>query len=182
MTIDQDSLEPGERVLWQGKPDVEAYCRRRELTVPPRWIGPSVLTVAVTSAALAYWTGDVTDGFTVTAATLLLVGALATYVRLRYLRDAGRVSYALTNRRAIIDRAGAVPPNRASVPYSDMPDVVVRDGPHGDVLFRVCGTQTEEGPRTWLDGFLAIENPRTVAGILRSAREAVRDRAGGAPV
>ena len=171
MMIDDDDLEPGERVLWQGKPDVDAYCRRRALPVPPLAIGLAVIAAGVALAALAIATDDFSGGLGTLALTLMLIGALLVYIRGRYRRDAKRVSYALTTRRAIIDTHGFVLPNRASVAYADIPEVVIRDDAVGDVLFRVSASESEGGVQTWRDGFFAVENPRKVAGILQAAME-----------
>jgi hypothetical protein len=171
MTIEHDDLEPGERILWQGKPDVDAYCRRRALPVPPLWIGLAVIAAGGALAAIAIATDDFSGALGTLALTLMLIGALLVYIRGRYRRDAKRVSYALTDRRAIIDTPGFVLPNRASVAYADMPEVVIRDDAVGDVLFRVSTSESEGGIQTWRDGFFAIENPRKVAGILQGAMD-----------
>src|SRR5262245_23242031 len=91
MTIEDDDLEPGERILWQGKPDIDAYCRRRALPVPPLWIGFGVLAAGVALAALAIATDDFSGALGTGALTLTLIGALLVYIRGRYRREARRV-------------------------------------------------------------------------------------------
>ena len=166
MTIEAKSLEPGERLLWHGMPDVGTYYRRRNPVGFSK--GLALLAGAVILAGGAYLYADTSFAFPWWLLPVLLAAALV-YLPLRVRQDARRTSYALTDRRAIIERPGVLLRNRVSVPYSEIERIEVRNGNFGDLLFRDYVTQSEDGFQVTRDGFFAIANVREVERLLRSA-------------
>ena len=106
-------------------------------------------------------------------------------VHLRKLEDAGYVAmdkrfvdrkpqttYALTDRRAIIDMAAPLP-RHISVPLNQISFVDVRTSTHttGDVLFRGAVESQMSIGMIRPDGFIAIADAARVGQLLRSAIE-----------
>jgi len=166
MTIEAKSLEPGERLLWHGMPDVGTYYRRRNPVGFSKGLALLAGGVVLAGGASLYTNTSVASAWWLLPA-LLAVALL--YLPFRVRQDARRTSYALTDRRAIIERPGVLLRNRVSVPYSEIERIEVRNGNFGDLLFRDYVTQSEDGFQVTRDGFFAIANVREVERLLRSA-------------
>ena len=99
----------------------------------------------------------------------VIVGACMVLSPVWYLFRATTTTYALTDRRAIMDISGPFP-RRTSVPINQMPFVDVRsstEGP-GHVLFQETISSYSRG-MTQRDGFIAIADAAKVGQMLRSA-------------
>ena len=173
MTIDSDTLEPGEKLLWQGGPDVKAYCERK---APIGFrAGLMLLAIAAACAAFQYFLQANTNSVAqLLTASLCVIAAILLYFPLRVWRIARRTEYAVTDRRAIIQEPGLLARNRLSVPLSEVRRIEVQNQNPGDVLFRDFVGQSEHGLYFIRDGFFAIPNAETVERLLRSAVEKFR--------
>src|SRR5262245_44480323 len=116
MTISADSLEPGERLLWQGAPNV-AWFSARNFNTSSR-IGLAFLLIAAVIATLQYRADSIPSEAHAIPAALAIIGAFFASRPFWVERDLRRIRYALTDRRAIIERPGLLLRNRDSVPYS----------------------------------------------------------------
>jgi hypothetical protein len=161
MTIDTSTLEPGEKLLWHGKPDVRIYCERKASLGFRAGIG--VLVLAVASAAFQYFQPRLI------ATVLFVVAAVLLYFPLRLRRIALRIEYGLTDRRAIIEVPGLLLRNRVSVPLSEVKRIDVQNANPADLLFRDYSTESENGTHFLRDGFYAIPDAFKVEQLLRSA-------------
>ncbi|MBV8836871.1 MAG: PH domain-containing protein [Alphaproteobacteria bacterium] len=179
MTIDVNSLEPGEHLLWQGEPNARRFSERA--FIASAWVGLSLLGFALL-ILLSLYLGNTAPGpdARALAGGLIVVGAFLACRPLWVRRDLRRMRYALTNRRAIIERPGVLLRNRFSVPYSHMRRIEFRNRHFekfietGDVLFRDYTIQTEDGPQHGRDGFLALTDFAQVGQLLREQIEATR--------
>jgi hypothetical protein len=166
MTINAGSLDPGERLLWQDKPDVNAYCERKPLS--GFWIGCGLVALAATITAFGFSENGLNSESQVIIGALLLFGAFLLYRPLLVRRAVRKTMYALTDRRAIIEVPGILLRNRVSVPFSEIRRIEVHDGIFGDVIFRDCVQQSEDGMQFSRDGFWAIANVQKVERLLRT--------------
>ena len=105
-----------------------------------------------------------------------LLGAALLYLPFRVRHDAQRTQYALTDRRAIIEKPGVLLRNRISVPLSNIRLIEVRNGIFGDILFRDFVAEDENGLQVTRDGFFAVANVQDVEQLLRSAIEKATGR------
>src|SRR5262245_32573197 len=165
--IDAKSLEPGEQLLWRDKPNLEAYCKR---IVARRWIGFGLLAIGA-ALAILYFKGATNTESKMIAGALLLGGVIALYTPPMMWLRARRTTYAVTDRRAIMERPGLLFRNRVSVPFSEIRRIETRYAPFGDLVFRDFIQQTEHELQNTRDGFFAIANVQSVERTLRLAIE-----------
>jgi hypothetical protein len=168
MTIEANSLEPGEQLLWRDRPDVKAYRER----VPTRvWVALGLPAVGA-AVVISYFQSGASSELQVLIATLLLGGIFSLCMPLRMWRESRQTEYALTDRRAIIERPGFVVRNRVSVPFSAIRHVELRNGTTtGDLIFRDFFQQSDHGLENTRDGFFAIANAQEVEQLLRAEVE-----------
>ena len=174
MTIDPRSLDPGEQLLWTDRPIIDAYCRRKgqDGFLASCQALPLVLVLLAFGTVLAGF--GITHGGTAifgVGLALVLFALAALYLPVRVRRDARRTSFAITDRRAIIETPGLLLRNRISVPCSEIQTIEVRDGVSDDVLFRDHEVKSEHGSHFERDGFLAIKDASKVSRLLRSTVE-----------
>lgn len=171
MRIEGPSLEPGERLLWEGRPDFAAYLENSDFPFHKPIIPSAVLLVGLLAAGWAYF--QPAEGYDKIAAIAFLASLVLTYACYRVRRDTRRVAYALTDRRAIVELPGWFSRKSHSVPYSHMTDIVLHDGKFGDVLFAIHVSDCQPGNEHFVSssryGFFRIENPRHVMSLLHSA-------------
>jgi hypothetical protein len=111
-------LRPGERVLWEGRPDVRAYSLRGAWYLIPfslLWGGFAIFweATALTSRAGLF--------FTLWGIPFVLFGLYLIFGRLLVARrEAMRTVYAVTDRRILIE-SGAFRPRFAEIDLRDMP-------------------------------------------------------------
>jgi hypothetical protein len=166
MTIDRDSLEPGEQLLWSGGPEAEAYIGRYSWS----GFGPGLALMAAAFLLLAFEPLVPASFSAATLVSLLfLAAAVLLVMALRRRRQARHTQYGVTNRRAIIEMPGVLLRNRVSVPFNEIRRIEVK--PPGDLLFRDYVSESENGQRFIRDGFLALPNVYAVEQLLRSAIE-----------
>ena len=173
MTIDSNTLEPGEKLLWRGTPDAKAYCERK---APVGFrAGLMLLAIAAACTAFQYFLQiNANSVAQLLTALLCVIAAVLLYLPLRVWQIARRTEYAVTDRRAIIQEPGLLLRNRVSVPLSEMRRIEVQNQNPGDILFRDCVGQSEHGLYFIRDGFFAIPNAEAVERLLRSAAERAR--------
>jgi uncharacterized membrane protein YdbT with pleckstrin-like domain len=164
MTIDSTALDPGEKFLWLGEPDIHEYCKRGAARFEIL-VGALLLGIGATSFAYEYF--QMESSWVPPALLFGAVFFLCKPFRMR--REARRVRYALTDQRAIIETPGILLRNRVSIPFSEIRTVEATDGLVGDVLFRDVVTQSETGLDYQRDGFFAIEKPQEVKALLQLA-------------
>jgi hypothetical protein len=167
MTIDAHSLEQGEHLLWQGTPEIEAFCARKSL--PPRWVGLSFLALGLICAVYEFLLTKPNPEAVAFIIIFLVIAGAILYLPLRFRRNARRTRYALTDRRAIIETPGLLLRNRVSVPFAEMRLIETNRTSPGDLLFRDYVGGGGEGPPTVTrDGFFAIANVEDVERLLRA--------------
>jgi hypothetical protein len=175
MTIEALQTDPGERLLWSGNPAPARFALRKASYSLPFgifffgfslfWIYSAYSThsKAGDPFGFPFWMFGIPF---VTIGAAMVLSPVWQYFR------ATRTSYALTDRRAIVDIAGPFP-RRTSVPLNQVPFVDVRasgDGP-GHVLFQEAVASYSNRGMTQRDGFIAIDDAAQVGQMLRGAIE-----------
>jgi hypothetical protein len=158
----------GEQLIWQGKPSPARYALRKAAYTFPAGIfffGFSLFWIygAYMGADKVFWMFGI---------PFVIVGACMVLSPAWHLFRATTTTYALTDRRAIIDISGLFP-RWTSVPLNQVPFVDVRssnDGP-GHVLFQEAAPTSYgmTGGMKQLDGFIAIADAAKVGQMLRTA-------------
>ena len=174
MTNDRVSLDPGEELIWSGRPDAVWFAIRRAWW--PLLIAIALLTISVTlSLKLGRLPSpaDPTDpvaiarGLQGMSASFGLIGVLAAlWLWLRALRT----RYMLTNRRVVIDTAGVLP-RRTSMPLEHIRFVEFRSkllGPD-DVVFNETRRPSLDGWGRRGEGFIAVPDAARVEQLIRDA-------------
>lgn len=102
MTDWSPHLAPGERLLWQGRPDPAFRLSPRERRRAPV---AAVLALGALAVSLRFWPADAKTGavWLMLAAFLALLAVLPAWLRTRGLR---RSAYAVTDRRALMLEGG----------------------------------------------------------------------------
>jgi hypothetical protein len=172
--IDPALVDPGEQPIWQGKPYPARYALRKAAYTFP--VGILFFAFSLFWIYGAYMTDNKTPSqlgfpFWLFGIPFVLVGACMVLSPAWYFFRATSTTYALTDRRAIMDISGPFP-RRTSVPLSQVPFVDIRasnDGP-GHVLFQETVAHYRSGRgMTQRDGFIAIADAAKVGQLLRSA-------------
>jgi hypothetical protein len=170
MTIDPGLHDRGEKVLWWGRPNPPSYAFKKS------WqtflFGIPFLAFAV------FWTTMASAGgaFAAFGIPFMAIGLGMVLSPLWYYVRGLRTTYALTDRRAVIDIAGFMP-QRISVPLSeiDFIDLRARDSGSGDVYFKETVSRgSSRNQFVYRDGFVAIPEARRVEALLRNAVDASR--------
>jgi hypothetical protein len=165
MPIDPTTLEPGERLLWSGRPNALRYAQARggiNLI-----IGFAVLVFAQVWTARA--SGDGSQFAWVGAIFFLIALALLLSPLWRMWRGL-RTVYGLTDRRALTVVGGPFP-RRISVPLHQIHSVELRQRPGnlGDVLFREIVRQGADTNVAGREGFITIAGADAVERLLLSS-------------
>jgi hypothetical protein len=172
--IDASLIDPGEQLIWQGNPAPARYALRKAAYTFP--VGIFFFAFSLFWIYGAYTSGNKASSqlgfsFWMFGIPFVIVGACMVLSPVWYLFRATTTTYALTDRRAIIDIGGPFP-RRTSIPLNQIPFVDVRssnEGP-GHVLFREATSYYGSGARmTQRDGFVAIADAAKVGQMLRSA-------------
>jgi hypothetical protein len=132
-------LHPGERVLWEGQPDVGAYSMRGAWYLIPfslLWGGFAIFweVMAITSGAPIFF---LLWGIPFVALGLYLIFGRVFVAR----REAARTFYAITDRRVLIE-SGAFRRTFTEIDLRDLPPSTLEQGSDG------VGTITL-GPASW---------------------------------
>jgi hypothetical protein len=167
MTIETGAsrlLDPGERLIWSGRPNAFRYAIN-QATVP-------FLFGLVFFGFAVFWIQGAGryEGllFMLAGIPFLVIGLGFVLCPVWHYIRGTRTSYVLTNRRAVVDIAGMFA-RRLSVPLRQIRFVETkpRSNSLGDILFRdVIGT---EGGSIRHDGFIAIADFDRVETLLRAA-------------
>jgi len=172
--IDPSLIDPGEQLIWQGKPYPIRYALRKAAYTVPFGIfffGFSLFWIYSAYMAGNKATNQLGFAFWMFAIPFVIVGACMVLSPAWYLFRATTTTYALTDRRAIIDISGLFP-RRTSVPLNQVPFVDVRssnEGP-GHVLFQEAAPYDRGGgDLAQRDGFVAIADAAKVGQMLRGA-------------
>jgi hypothetical protein len=167
MTSESDLLDRGEKLLWSGKPDPQRYAFAKSRL--PFFIGISCLGIAGSLASgaiqahpssiwleIAFWT----------------IGSALVFSPLWYSYEAERTTYALTDRRAVVDYAGFMP-QRTSYPLNRITLIEMRPrrGGSGHVYFHHTQDPTQEDIIKTIhrEGFVAVPEIHRVEQLLRNA-------------
>jgi len=172
--IDPSLIDPGEQLIWQGKPYPIRYALRKAAYTFPFGIfffGFSLFWIYSAYMASNKATNQLGFAFWMFGIPFVIVGACMVLSPAWHLLRAASTTYALTDRRAIMDISGPFP-RRTSIPLNQVPFVDVRasnEGP-GHVLFQeVVPYYRSSGAMTQRDGFVAIADAAKVGQMLRSA-------------
>jgi hypothetical protein len=160
-----DLLDPGERMVWSGRPTALSYA-----TTKGRG---SFLSGIFVCGFAAFWINSAyRQGglFALFGVPIAVMGLGSVLSPLWYFVRARRTTYVLSDKRAIIDIAGLFP-KRLSVPLSQVQFVELKtsNGGAGDVLFREVTSSWERGYSTTRDGFIAVPDTAEVDRLLRAA-------------
>jgi hypothetical protein len=166
--------DPGEQLIWQGKPYPARYALRKAAYSFPVGIfffGFSLFWIYGAYMAGNKATNQLGFAFWMFGIPFVIVGACMVLSPAWYLLRAMTTTYALTDRRAIIDISGLFP-RRTSVPLNQVPFVEVRssnEGP-GHILFQEAAQHYRMGGGiAQRDGFIAIADAAKVGQMLRTA-------------
>jgi hypothetical protein len=174
--IESSLIDPGERLIWSGKPYPARYAMRKGTSYflfGIFFFGFSVFWLHGAYGSGGRATDQLGFQFWMFGIPFVAVGACMLLSPAWYFFRARNTTYALTDRRAVIDSSGPFP-RRTSVPLKQMPFVDVRASPEGPghVLFQEAIVSYNAGT-TPRDGFIAIADAARVGQTLRSAIEAV---------
>lgn len=159
-------LEPGEVLLWHGRPDPRRWVRRR------LWGWTGVFTLGAASM-LTYVEKPTFLGRLCAAGCVLLLHLLVALPLLAYCerRTARRTKYLVTNRRVVFIQPGLWRERVGAMELGRITDVQRReheDG-FGEVTFGLAG-RPRRGRARWLRrrfGFHGIPDAQHVEGLLR---------------
>ena len=178
--IDPSLIDPGEQLIWQGKPYPARYALRKAGYTFPFGIvffGFSLFWIHGAYMAANKTTSELGFPFWLFGIPFVLVGACMVLSPAWYFFRAMTTTYSLTDRRAVMDVSGPFS-RRTSIPLNQMPFVDVRssaDGP-GHVLFQEAAPYYRSGwGTTQRDGFVAIADAAKVGQMLRSTIQKVAD-------
>jgi hypothetical protein len=180
MTINPSLLDPGERLLWSEKPSPVSYALKKGgLTsifgIP--FFAFSLFWIAMAGIASDRTPNGPAAFFWMFGIPFVLIGLGLVLSPLWYYWRGTQATYALTNRRAIIDLGGQFP-RSISVPLNQIPFVEVRasaDG-RGHVLFQEAVTTYYSRPSLpQRDGFIGISKAEHVGQILRTSIDKARE-------
>ncbi|SLN62887.1 hypothetical protein PSA7680_03315 [Pseudoruegeria aquimaris] len=160
-----DILAPGEKVLWQGRPDTAFVAGRRDLM-------PAIFGLGFALIALRMFVGALPEGaFPALFLLLFIAAGLAVAVGGPARNWLGRrfATYSLSTRRAFIARSW---PKRSLESYDIAPDDVLElvDDTPGSVYFRTRYRNTANGARRERVGFERIADARHVYDLLRQVQ------------
>jgi len=165
-------LDPGERLIWSGQPEPRAYAWKKGWLSFLFGIPFFAFAVFWTTMASSFGGEGVAGFFWLWGIPFLLVGLAMLLSPFWYYARAGRTSYVLTNRRAVIATSGPFPV-RTSVPLEHVSFIEVesRADKSGNLLFRevmrMAGYGHNMGPTK--DGFIAIRDVENVERLFRDA-------------
>ncbi len=173
--IEPGPLDPGERLIWSANPDPPRYALRKgtyTFLFGIFFFGFSLFWIHGAYTAESRATSQLLFPFWMFGIPFVIAGASMVLSPVWYFFRAMHTTYALTNRRAIMDISGPFP-RRTSVPLHQIPFVDVRsaaEGP-GHVLFQEAATSYNNKGMTQRDGFIAIADAARVGQMLRSTIE-----------
>ena len=156
-----DTLQPGERVLWQGQPDGVAHMMLWRLLW---WIGPPWLVLTL------IFRGSLGQA----ATPLLMVGVAMVAAPLVMWLFAMQTLFAITNRRALILRTAWGKRSARGTPFADMDATfeimdIGRGAGHLNFASGVS-TRSPDTDYTGRYGFRCVREPGRVRDILEKAR------------
>jgi hypothetical protein len=178
--------DPGERLLWSGNPAPVRYALRKaslRFLFGIFFFGFSLFWIDGAYTATSKGSDPFGFPFWMFGIPFVVVGASMVLSPLWQYFRATRTSYALTDRRVIMDIAGPFP-RRTSVPLNQVPFVDVRAPRNGlgHVLFQEGVASYSNRGMTQRDGFIAIGDAAQVGQMLRSAIDKfITVRASGLP-
>lgn len=164
-------LEPGERLLWHGQPDVNRLVRRQ--------YGWCFFAGAFMGLSLIWAWGSAQRGTAVSlfvALLFVLAGLAVLFAKVREIMAARTTRYMVTDRRAVIV-SGKQTPKIDTVEPRDIGPIEITNvkDDHGDVLFRhVERFQELRGRKVESSGFIGIVE----TGKARQALERLASAAG----
>jgi hypothetical protein len=182
--IDPSLIDPGEQLIWQGKPYAGRSALRKAAYTFPFGIfffGFSLFWIHGAYMAQDKATSQFGFPFWLFGIPFVIVGACMVLAPAWHFFRATATTYALTDRRAIMDVSGPFP-RRTSIALTQMPFVEVRgsaDGP-GHVFFQEATPYYRSGAgMTQRDGFIAIADAAKVGEMLRGAIQRSTDARSG---
>jgi hypothetical protein len=168
MMSDPSLLDRGEKLLWSGKPDPQRYALAKSRL--PFLIGICCLGIAVYLASGAIQPPPSPIWVEI---AFLTIGLALVFSPLWYSYEAERTTYALTDRRAVVDYAGFMP-QRTSFPLSRITLIEMR--PRGSDSGHVYFHHTQDPDQqfeliktTHREGFIAVPEVHRVEQLLRNA-------------
>ncbi len=170
-------LDPGERLIWAGRPNALRYAFRKSTL--------TFLFGLLFFGFSLFWVYGATNQsglpFALFGAPFVVVGLGLVLSPLWHFVRGRRAAYLLSDRRAVIDISGFLP-KRISVPLSQVSFVELKSSSSGfgDVIFREIVTSSGEGSSVMRDGFMAVAEADRVERLLRTAIDKL-GRAGTAP-
>jgi hypothetical protein len=177
MTIDPGLLDPGEEVIWSGRPAPLWYALRRGALLMV--FGAMLLAHAVTfgQAQFAKQSRMTQQEYERMVESMRLVSLLGGTAGVCCLLAVGwlgwrayKTRYLLTNRRVVIDTSGPLP-RRLSIPLEHVRFIEGRTkliGP-GDVILAERWRASIDGLGARGEGFIAIPDSAQVEGLVRAA-------------
>jgi hypothetical protein len=170
-----DLLDRGEKLLWSGKPDPQRY------TLSKAWM-PFLIGICCLGVAVSWASGAIQShpsSMWLEIAFWAIASALVVLSPLWYFYEAACTTYALTDRRAVIDYAGFMP-QRISVPLGRITLIQTRPrgSGSGHVYFHHTQDPDPELIKTiYYEGFVAVPEARRVEQLLRNAIDTYRQSA-----
>jgi hypothetical protein len=130
-------LPPGERILWQGRPEWKALARN---TFKVGWLAAYFAVFVTARAVAAYEEGRGVHGLLQVLTALALAGACLAVLSGMAWINARATMYTITTRR-IVMRIGVALPTTFNLPFKRLAsaDVKVRKDGDGDIVLQIAG-------------------------------------------
>ena len=169
---DRVQLDSGEHLIWSGHPEPRAYALKKGWLTFLFGIPFFAFAVFWTTTASSMAGNGLAAYFWLWAIPFLLAGLGMLLSPVWHYMRAGRTSYVLTSRRAVIAISGSFPV-RTSVPLEHVSfiDAETRAHKSGNLLFREVARNAHYGHGTGptKDGFIAIRDVENVERLFRDA-------------
>jgi hypothetical protein len=153
-------LDPGERILWHGKPQIGGL-------LPPSTLALLLVVEAVPLGFIVF--GAVMGEWPLAGVGLIVCLGMGLYI-LSQIRFAARTIYILTDRRALTLTNGRITRQDSAVSMPEL-ELRPRGASHGDVVFRWIVTHNgKAAAKRTPEGFLALRDAARVVERLRAWR------------
>lgn len=175
--LPSEALPPGERILWQGRPQWRALARQ---AFKIRWIAAYFAVLLLARVVSVVMGGGESGALQVTMMAVLFALGLGLCVLMAWLQARSAI-YTLTNRRVVM-QIGAACPTTWNLPFAriEAADLTVREQGDGDIVLRLVSPDRVAWVHLWPHArrgrrlranptLRGIAEPRRIAALLDTA-------------
>jgi hypothetical protein len=172
MTIDPRILDPGERVLWSAHPHAGDYASQRGLL----WCVGGLFLTGTTALGL-FGPQEMNVPSLLLLGGFALLGICFTLTPAWRFYEAKHMTYAVTDRRVLIQTSGFLPWRR-SIPFRQIQYVEMEPSDENDVgniYFQAVVVAEGEGNALKREGFLSVPDAENAERLVRRALNGLPD-------